>query len=298
MSRELFKGACPAVICPMQENGEIDLEAFDRLIANILNAGVAAVVINGTTGEGSTLTREEKITLVEHAVKIIDKKIPVIAGAGSNNTKAAIQNAIDAKNAGADGLLLVTPYYNKASQAGLIQHFEAIVNEVKLPSILYTVPGRTGMSINPQTVETLAKNPYIVGIKDATSNMSYTVEVIRRCKDLDFSVYSGEDRLVVPMIACGGRGVISVSCNRYPKAVETMCQYALNNEMAKAQQIMYDLDQYTQLLFADVNPIPIKAVMAHAGYGANALRLPLTPATVSLQEQLIAEEAVLARKGY
>lgn len=298
MSRILFKGSAPAVICPMHQDGSVDIEAFDRLIHHLIDEGVSALVINGTTGEASTLTSEEKVLLVSHAVKIANKRVPVIAGAGSNNTASAIQTAIQAKEAGADGLLLVTPYYNKTSQAGLIAHFEAIVNAAKLPTILYTVPGRTGVNVLPETVETLAKHPYIVGLKDATGNMVYTMEVLRRTKDLDFCVYSGEDRLTLPVIAAGGCGVISVTSNIYPRAMEKACQYALNNELAKAREIVYGLDEFISLLFKDVSPIPIKAVMAYAGFGDNAVRLPLVSASVDLQEKLYAAMDELKGKGY
>lgn len=298
MSRILFKGSAPAVVCPMHQDGSVDIEAFDRLVQHLVNEGVSALVINGTTGEATTLTSEEKIMLVKHAVKIADKKVPVIAGAGSNHTAASIEAAKQAKEAGADGLLLVTPYYNKTSQAGLIAHFEAIVNAVELPAILYTVPGRTGMNILPETVETLAKNPYIVGIKDATGNMTYTVEVLRRTQNLDFCVYSGEDRLTLPMIAAGGCGVISVTSNVYPKAMEDLCQYALQGELNQARKIMFDLDELTALLFGDVNPIPVKAAMAYLGYGDNALRLPLISASETLQNKIYTAMEALKGKGY
>lgn len=298
MSQALFTGSAPAVICPMQADGSVDFEAFDRLVCHLLKEGVSALVINGTTGEASTLTAEEKVQLVEHAVKLADKKVPVIAGAGSNNTAAAIQAALQAKAAGADALLLVTPYYNKTSQAGLIAHFEAIVEAAKLPAILYTVPGRTGMNILPETVEKLAAHPYIVGLKDATGNMAYTIEVLRRTRDLDFAVYSGEDALVLPMIAAGAKGVISVAADLYPAKMEALCQAALNQDMTHAREIMFDLDEMIKLLFAYVNPICIKAALAYKGYGQNVLRLPLVAASESLCEKLTQEMAILDQKGY
>lgn len=298
MSRELFRGCAPAVICPMHQDGSVDYESFDRLIHHLINEGVSGLIINGTTGEASTLSREEKSELVRRAVAISNKKVPIIAGAGSNATASAIQNALDAKEVGADGLLLVTPYYNKTSQRGLIAHFEAIVNEAKLPAILYTVPGRTGMNILPETVETLAKNPYIVGLKDATGNMAYTVEVLRRTQDLDFSVYSGEDKLTAAICAIGGKGVISVAGNVYPKAFEEMSQAAMNADLQKAQHITNDMEEFITLMFKDVNPIPVKVSMAHLGFGQNMLRLPLIPTTKALEEQIIAEMEALAKKGY
>jgi len=298
MSRELFRGCAPAVICPMHEDGGVDFESFDRLIEHLITEGVSALVINGTTGEASTLTREEKIELVKRAVAISNKRVPIIAGAGSNVTAGAVQNAIDAKEAGADGLLLVTPYYNKTSQRGLIAHFEAIVNASQLPSILYTVPGRTGMNILPETVETLAKNPYIVGLKDATGNTSYTVEVLRRTEGLDFAVYSGEDKLTAAICAIGGKGVISVVANVYPKAYEEMAQAAIAGDLQKANRISHDMEEFVTLMFKDVNPIPVKVSMAHLGYGQNMLRLPLVPTTKELEEQIIAKMEALTKEGY
>lgn len=294
----LFEGSAPAVICPMHEDGSVDYDAFDKLIKDLLANGVSALVISGTTGEASTLTSEEKRTLLEHAVSINNHRVPIIAGAGTNNTEASIQAALQAKEAGADGLLLVTPYYNKTTQAGLIAHFEAIVNAVKLPAILYTVPSRTSMNIAPETVEALAKNPYIVGIKDATGNMGYTVEIIRRTQGEDFAVYSGEDRMVLPLIACGGKGVISVVSNVYPAKMEALCQYALHHEIEKARELMLEMDTFIQLLFAEVNPIGVKAAMAQKGYGTTVLRLPLVAATQGLQDKIKVAMTELGKKGY
>lgn len=298
MSRILFEGCAPAVVCPMNMDGSVNFEAFDRLVEFLITEGVSALVVNGTTGEASTLSAEEKIELVKRAVAISNKRVPIIAGAGSNVTANAVKAALEAKEAGADGLLLVTPYYNKTSQRGLIAHYEAIINATHLPAILYTVPGRTGMNILPETVETLAKNPYIVGLKDATGNMSYTVEVLRRTKNLDFAVYSGEDKLTAAFGAIGGKGVISVAANVYPKAFEEMAQAAVHNDLQKAQTIMCDMEHFITLMFNDVNPIPVKVSMAHMGYGENMLRLPLIPTTKALEEQIIQEMESLKGKGY
>lgn len=298
MTKQLFTGSAPAVICPMHEDGSVDYDAFDALVTDLVNGGVSALVINGTTGEASTLSAKEKNTLLAHAVKIANHKIPVIAGAGSNNTQASIEAAKQAKANGADGLLLVTPYYNKTSQAGLKAHFEAIVDAVQLPAILYTVPGRTGMNIAPETVEALAQHPYIVGIKDATGNMAYTIEVISRTQGLDFAVYSGEDRLVLPIIACGGQGVISVVSNVYPAKMEALCQHALHHEIQEAQQLMLEMDEFIQLLFQDVNPIPVKAALAKKGYGCDTCRLPLVAASPALQAALANAMDELTKRGY
>ncbi|CVH76715.1 4-hydroxy-tetrahydrodipicolinate synthase [Clostridiales bacterium CHKCI006] len=294
----LFKGLAPAVIAPMKADGSLDLDAFDRLIHFLVDNGSQALVINGTTGESPTLTAEEKVTLIEHAVKIANHRVPIIAGTGTNNTAASIKASQEAKAAGADGLLLVTPYYNKASQKSLKAHFEAIVNAVELPAILYNVPGRTGMTIAVDTLVELAKHPYIVGIKDATGNTAYTMEVLAKTQDLDFVVYSGEDGLILPMLASGVMGVISVIGNVFPKATQHLCELIFNQQLEEARKVAYDLAKMNQLLFADVNPIPVKACMAHLGYGDNVLRLPLMKADQALEEKLYACMDELVKKGY
>lgn len=294
----LFKGLAPAVIAPMKADGSLDLDAFDRLIHFLVDNGSQALVINGTTGESPTLTAEEKVTLIEHAVKIANHRVPIIAGTGTNNTAASIKASQEAKAAGADGLLLVTPYYNKASQKSLKAHFEAIVNAVELPAILYNVPGRTGMTIAVDTLVELAKHPYIVGIKDATGNTAYTMEVLAKTQDLDFVVYSGEDGLILPMLASGVMGVISVIGNVFPKATQHLCELTFNQQLEEARKVAYDLAKMNQLLFADVNPIPVKACMAHLGYGDNVLRLPLMKADQALEEKLYACMDELVKKGY
>ena len=235
----LFKGLAPAVIAPMKADGSLDLDAFDRLIHFLVDNGSQALVINGTTGESPTLTAEEKVTLIEHAVKIANHRVPIIAGTGTNNTAASIKASQEAKAAGADGLLLVTPYYNKASQKSLKAHFEAIVNAVELPAILYNVPGRTGMTIAVDTLVELAKHPYIVGIKDATGNTAYTMEVLAKTQDLDFVVYSGEDGLILPMLASGVMGVISVIGNVFPKATQHLCELIFNQQLEEARKVAY-----------------------------------------------------------
>lgn len=294
----LFKGLAPAVIAPMKADGSLDLDAFGRLIHFLVDNGSQALVINGTTGESPTLTAEEKVTLIEHAVKIANHRVPIIAGTGTNNTAASIKASQEAKAAGADGLLLVTPYYNKASQKSLKAHFEAIVNAVELPAILYNVPGRTGMTIAVDTLVELAKHPYIVGIKDATGNTAYTMEVLAKTQDLDFVVYSGEDGLILPMLASGVMGVISVIGNVFPKATQHLCELTFNQQLEEARKVAYDLAKMNQLLFADVNPIPVKACMAHLGYGDNVLRLPLMKADQALEEKLYACMDELVKKGY
>ncbi len=279
----LFAGMAPAVICPMQADGQVDYDAFARLIVKLTAEGAAALVVNGTTGEASTLTSEEKMKLV--AIAKEKSHLPVIAGAGSNDTSAAVKNALNAKKAGADALLLVTPYYNKASQKGLIAHFETIAGAAKLPCILYTVPGRTGMNILPETCEVLAKNPYIVGLKDAVGNLTYTMDVLEKTKGEDFTVYSGEDRLTLAMMALGGKGVISVTGNVYPKQVSALCQAMLEGDLQTAQKWQFALDDFTKLMFADVNPIPVKYACHKQGFGENILRLPL----ISCDEALMAK---------
>lgn len=294
----LFKGLAPAVIAPMKADGSVDFDAFDRLIQFLLENGAQALVINGTTGESPTLTAQEKVSLIEHAVKINNHRVPIIAGTGTNNTEASIKASQEAKAAGADALLLVTPYYNKASQKSLKAHFEAIVDAVQLPAILYNVPGRTGMNIAVDTVVALANHPYIVGIKDATGNTSYTMDVLSKTQDMDFAVYSGEDGLILPMLASGVMGVISVVGNVFPKATQHLCELIFDNNLLEARKVAYDFALMNQLLFADVNPIPVKACMAHMGYGENVLRLPLMACDQALEEKLYACMDALVKKGY
>ena len=298
MSRLLFTGLAPAVITPMFEDGSVDYQAFERLIEHLIQQGAKALVINGTTAEATTLTSEEKAKLVSIASRISNKRVPIIAGAGSNHTQASIEASKLSKEAGADALLLVTPYYNKTSQRGLIAHFEAIVNAVELPAILYTVPGRTGMNILPDTLVTLAKNPCIVGIKDATGNTAYTMEILEKTKDLDFAVYSGEDGLILPMMAAGVKGVISVVGNVFPSVTQDLCEAVLNQDLEKAKSLAFDLAPLIRLLFADVNPIPAKSAMAYLGYGQDMCRLPLVPTENDLREKIEKEITRLQEMGY
>ena len=276
----LFEGSATALVTPMNEDFSVNYDEFRVLVQRCVDQGVPAIIVNGTTGEASTLTADEKHELVKIALEIAKGKCKVIAGSGSNNTSAAIEESRYVEKLGVDGLLIVTPYYNKTSQRGLIAHYEAIANEVNLPIILYNVPSRTGVNIEVDTVCHLAQHPRIVGLKDATGNMSYTMKVLSLTKDIeDFAVYSGNDDLILPMMTSGAKGVISVVSNIYPRETELLCQYILKGEINKARQLAYDFHQVMIHLFTDVNPINVKAALQYQGICKETLRLPLIPTT-------------------
>ncbi|WP_277630200.1 4-hydroxy-tetrahydrodipicolinate synthase [Atopococcus tabaci] len=280
----LFKGIGVAVTAPFQQ-GAVDYEAFRNHLKFLIEQGSHSLVVNGTTGESSTLTDEEKTELLKIAVKTADGKIPVIAGTGSNNTAHSIAASKEAEGLGVDGLLLITPYYNKTSQKGLIAHFTAIADETNLPIILYNVPARTGMAIAPETVAELSKHPRIVGLKDATGDMNYLSQV-KLLTDDSFAMYSGNDDSFLPFMSLGGDGIISVAANALPKEYVELYEASLTN-VTKAQKLHYHLYPLVDALSMDVNPIPIKVLTSHLGYGTYELRLPLVPLEDSKQQQLI-----------
>lgn len=280
----LFTGIGVAVATPFYNN-EVDYDSFTRHLEFLIENNIQCLVISGTTGEGSTLSRDEKKQLLEIAVKTAAGKVPVIAGTGSNVTQASIEASRDAKDIGVDGLLLITPYYNKTSQAGLIQHFTAIVDATDLPTILYNVPARTGMTIAPETVQTLSKHENIVGLKDATGDLNYFTQT-KLLTDGSFAFYSGNDDTALPYLALGGNGVISVAANVLPNEYQTMYERTLDN-LSEARGIHYRLYPILTALGVDVNPIPIKALTAHLGFGNYELRLPLVPLEANEREILI-----------
>lgn len=296
--KELFVGSAVALVTPFHEDGSVDYDAFRTLVQKMIDENVQALLVNGTTAEASTLTVEEEHELLKIAVEMANKKIPVIAGTGSNDTTHALRESKIAKELGADACLIVTPYYNKTSQRGLIQHFTYLADEVGLPIILYNIPGRTGLMISVDTAVELAKHPMIVGMKDATGNMAYTMDLLARTKDLDFDVWSGEDGLILPMIAAGGKGVISVLSNVYPRECQELCELALNGDITKAQQLAYDLHDVCLGLFLDVNPICVKAALNHQGICKEHLRMPLIPTTKEIKDKLINAMDVFESKGY
>ncbi len=274
MRTPVFTGSCPALITPFDQNNIINYDAFGRLIDQQIEAGVDAVCVCGTTGESATMSLREHIAAVEFCVKRVNHRVKVIAGAGSNDTSAAVYLSQHAQDSGADALLHVTPYYNKASQTGLIKHYEYIADRVELPIILYNVPGRTGVSFTAETYKILSENPKINGVKEASGNFSLLAHTRFLCGD-DFYIWSGNDDQVVPMMALGAKGVISVASNIIPEAMVEMSHLCLDNDFAAASKLQIQYMDLIDALFTEVNPIPIKAAMNLLGMDAGSLRLPL-----------------------
>ena len=274
MRTPVFTGSCPALVTPFDQNNIINYDAFGRLIDAQIEAGVDAVCVCGTTGESATMSIREHIAAVEFCVKRVDHRVKVIAGAGSNDTSAAVYLSQHAQDSGADALLHVTPYYNKASQTGLIKHYEYIADRVELPIILYNVPGRTGVSFTAETYKILSENPKINGVKEASGNFSLLAHTRFLCGD-DFYIWSGNDDQVVPMMALGAKGVISVASNIVPEVMAEMTHLCLDNDFAAASQLQIRYMDLIDALFTEVNPIPIKAAMNLLGMDAGSLRLPL-----------------------
>ena len=274
MKKTIFTGAATAIITPMNESG-VDYESFARLIDWQIEEGIDAIVVAGTTGEASTLTDEEHKECIRFAVERVGDRVPVIAGTGSNDTAYAIELSKYAEEAGADGLLLVSPYYNKATQKGLIASFTAVADAVSIPCILYNVPSRTGCNILPKTVKELAKHPNIVAIKEASGNISQIAELAALVGD-EIDIYSGNDDQIVPILSLGGKGVISVLSNPMPKKTSEMCKMFFEGDVAGARKLQLELLPFVNALFSEVNPIPVKACMNEMGFCQNDIRLPLT----------------------
>lgn len=270
-----FSGSGCAIVTPMLPDGSVHFEALGRLIDYQLEGHTDALIICGTTGEAATLSDEEQRQLIEYSVKKVNGRIPVIAGAGSNNTAHAVALAKVAKEAGADALLSVTPYYNKCSQDGLVKHFTAIADATDLPLILYNVPSRTGCSIAPDTCRILSQHPNIVGIKEASGNLSQIAEIARLCGE-DFAIYSGNDDQIVPILSLGGRGVISVLANVLPQETHDICALYFDKKQPESAALQLKLLPLIHALFSDVNPIPVKDALNLMGFSAGPCRLPLT----------------------
>lgn len=272
----IFKGAGVAIVTPMKENLEINYDKLDEIIEEQIAGGTDAIIICGTTGESATMTEAEHSETIRFAIERVRHRIPVIAGTGSNCTRTAIALSKEAEKDGADGILLVTPYYNKATQNGLIAHYTQICNEVKIPAILYNVPSRTGCSIQPQTLATLVKNvDNIVGVKEASGNIGNVAEIMHLC-DGNIDLYSGNDDQVVPLLSLGGIGVISVLSNVAPSYVHEMVYKYLSGDTAGSCKMQLDALPLCNALFCEVNPIPVKAAMNMMGKEVGSLRAPLT----------------------
>ena len=274
MRTPVFTGSCPALVTPFDQNGAINYDAFGKLIDAQIEAGVDAVCVCGTTGESATMSIREHIAAVEFCVKRVNHRVKVIAGAGSNDTSAAVYLSQHAQDSGADALLHVTPYYNKASQTGLIRHYEYIADRVELPIILYNVPSRTGVSFTAETYRHLSQNPQFNGVKEASGNFSLLAHTRFLCGD-DFYIWSGNDDQVVPMMALGAKGVISVASNLIPEVMVKMTKLCLDNDFEAASKLQIKYMDLIDALFLEVNPIPIKAALNLVGMEMGGLRLPL-----------------------
>ena len=286
MKNTIFTGAATAIVTPLTEQG-VDYEQFGRLIDWQIAEGIDAIVVAGTTGEASTLSDDEHKEVIRYCVERVAGRVPVIAGTGSNDTAYAIELTKYAGQVGADAVLLVTPYYNKATQNGPIKFFTDIADASAVPCILYNVPSRTGCNIAPATVAALAEHPNIVAIKEASGNISQIAQVAHLCGD-KIDIYSGNDDQIVPVLSLGGKGVISVLSDVMPAATSKMCHDYLEGNTAAATAAQLRLLPLIDALFSEVNPIPVKAAMAKMGFGENYLRLPLTPMEAQNEEKLFA----------
>ena len=288
MKKTIFRGMGTAMITPMTSTGSVDFDTLARFIDFQLENGVDALVAVGTTGESATLSPKEQREVIGFTVRRVNGAIPVIGGAGTNDTSHVLEYTRAACAEGADALLVVTPYYNKATQKGLITHFSAVADVAEVPVILYNVPGRTGCNLLPSTVSVLADHPNIAAIKEASGNMAQVVELLRLCGDR-IDVYSGEDALTVAMMAMGAKGTISVLSNVVPKLASEMTGYALAGDYPAAARLQLQLLPLIDALFSQVNPIPAKAAVAAMGFGEEYLRLPLTPMEPEYRKVLLEE---------
>ena len=281
----IFTGAATAIVTPFK-NGAIDYDSFGRIIEDQISKSIDGIVVAGTTGEAATLTHEEHCECIDFVVRKVDGRVPVIAGTGSNDTAYGIELSKHACDAGADALLLVTPYYNKATQKGLIESFKAVADASTKPCILYNVPSRTGCNLLPKTVAALADHPNIVAIKEASGNISQIAELASLVGD-KIDIYSGNDDQIVPILSLGGKGVISVLSNIMPKATSDMCKLFFDGKIEESRKLQLQLLPLVNALFCEVNPIPAKAAVSAMGYGENYLRLPLTVMEKANEEKLL-----------
>ncbi len=284
MKKCLFTGVATALATPFDDKG-VNVKEFSRFIEFQINAGVNALVVCGTTGESSTMTKVEKVQAIKCALSTSKKRVPVIVGTGSNNTLATIEMSILAEELGADGLLIVTPYYNKTTQNGLIEHYKAIANSVNIPIILYNVPSRTGMNILPETCFELSKIDNIVGIKEASGNISQVAKIAQLCGN-DFSIYSGNDDQILPILSLGGKGVISVLSNIKPKLTCKIVNSFFENNTATSRNEQLNALPLINALFAETNPIPIKYAINCIGYDFGTPRLPLVECSSNLKSTI------------
>lgn len=269
----IFKGSGVALITPFTKDDSVDFEKLGELLEYHIKNKTDAIIINGTTGESATLTDEEKYEIIKYSVKRVNGRVPVIAGAGSNNTKHAVELSKKAEALGVDGLLVVTPYYNKGNENGIYEHYKLIAENVNCPIILYNVPSRTGVNLSISLLKKLAEIKNIVAIKEASGNISYAGEIAREVPELD--IYSGNDDMTIPLMSYGGIGVISVSANIIPETVHNMCMSFLENNIVEAKNLQLKYNDLVDSLFIEVNPVPIKEAMNYLGYNVGHCRLPL-----------------------
>lgn len=288
MKNTIFTGMATAIVTPMHTDGSIDYEALGRFVEFQIGSGINGLVVMGTTGENATIEPEDQKKVIAYTVEKVAGRVPVIAGTGTNNTEHVLHNTRNACQVGADAILVVTPYYNKATQNGLVTHFTAVADESTLPVILYNVPSRTGCNLLPKTVAKLSEHPNIAAIKEATGSLAQMIEIMHLCGD-KIDVYSGEDGLTVPMMAMGAKGTISVLSNVAPRQSVAMTDACLRGDYTAAAKMQCDLLPLINALFSEVNPIPAKAATAAMGFGADALRLPLTSMEAQNRAVLFAE---------
>lgn len=274
MKKPIFTGAGVAIVTPFTDEG-VNFDALGEIIEDQIKGGTDAIVITGTTGESATMSDEEHRAAIEYTVKKVAGRIPVVAGTGSNETRYAIELSKYAAAVGADGLLLVSPYYNKATQKGLIAHFTAIADAAKIPCLIYNIPSRTGVNVEPETMAELSKHPYIYGVKEASGNIS-AIAKIRYLAEADFALYCGNDDQIMPILSIGGQGVISVLSNVAPKPTHDMCRLYFDGKVKEASELQISYLDLIHALFVEVNPIPVKAAMRLMGYDVGSLRMPLT----------------------
>lgn len=292
MKEPIFTGSAVAIVTPFKSGG-VDLDALGSLLDFQLENGTDAIVVCGTTGEASTMTYEERAETISFCVRHVGGRVPVIAGSGSNSTENAVTLSREAERRGADGLLVVTPYYNKASQAGLIRHYRQIAASVSLPVILYNVPSRTGVSIAPETYAALAEVPNIVGVKEASGNLGNVQRTRALCPE-DFTIWSGNDDETVPICALGGKGVISVAANILPAETHRLTELCRKNDFAAAGKLQVHLKEFCDAMFCEVNPIPVKTALGLLGWKVGELRSPMCPPA---PENLARIKAALAKYG-
>lgn len=285
MKKPVFTGAAVAIITPMNADGTVNFEEFGRIIEDQIAGHTDAIVVCGTTGESATMPDAEHLSVIDYCVKKVNHRIPVIAGTGSNDTAHGIHLTQSAEKLGADAVLLVTPYYNKTSQQGLIQHFTALANATSLPCILYNVPSRTGVNILPETAYELSKIPNINAIKEASGNIAQVAKIAQLCGDA-LNIYSGNDDQIVPLLALGGKGVISVLSNVAPRETHEICQNWFDGDIAASLAAQLKYLPLCEALFCDVNPIPVKCAMNQLGYQAGSCRLPLVDTSKANQERI------------